>query len=384
MTLEEVARELYGLPLQEFTRTRNALAKQMRSSGDRGLAKEVGSLAKPTTAAWLVNQLVRRHGDDVDRVLSLGAQLREAQANLEGDDLKALDRERRKLTAAVTRQARALGAELGQKVSDHVAAAVEQSLRAAMADARGAAALSSGMLTDTFAATGLEEADIDGVVAVPAAVLSAPTGSRRKSRPTTERKRDRSDRGAHRKAEAALDQARQVLGRAEQAAEAVDQQAADARSRRQSLEADRERLRHQLRELGRAISGAERDESGAERQQARADRDRDSARLRTTGRERGWIVCCSRRSRGAITMPVGAGRPPVASPPARARDAWARGLGGGEVRAHPEELGCMPPLAVLERVVGGHLDDHRLEERHGDPAPPKLPIRPAGSSSGHG
>lgn len=278
MTLEEVARELYGLPLKEFTKTRNARAKEIRSSGNRDLAKQVARLAKPTTAAWLLNMLVRRHDDEVEQVLSLGVQLREAQANLEGDQLRELDRERRKLTAAVTRQAKALGAGLGQKVSDQVAGEMEETLRAAMADAQGAAALSTGLLTDTFTATGLEPVDVNGVVAVPAAVSSAPTDADGRRRRTSVRNRSEKNRRARRKAEEAFQRAQQALEKMEKVAHAADREAAEARCHREDLEGDRERLRQQLRDLDRAIGGAERDQRAAEKQRVKADRDQESAR----------------------------------------------------------------------------------------------------------
>ena len=75
MSIEDVARELYGLEPEEFTAARNARAKEAKEAGDRELASRVQSLRKPTAGAWLLNQLVRRHGDEVQQVLDLGAQL---------------------------------------------------------------------------------------------------------------------------------------------------------------------------------------------------------------------------------------------------------------------------------------------------------------------
>ena len=45
--------ELYKLPLDEFTKARNALAKTL-SGTDKA---SVASLAKPSVAMWAVNQL---------------------------------------------------------------------------------------------------------------------------------------------------------------------------------------------------------------------------------------------------------------------------------------------------------------------------------------
>ncbi len=50
---------LYGLPLEEFVGARDALAKDLRSAGDRDGAAAVRRLPKPTRAAWAVNLAVR-------------------------------------------------------------------------------------------------------------------------------------------------------------------------------------------------------------------------------------------------------------------------------------------------------------------------------------
>src|SRR5688500_13432912 len=129
--LLEVADELYGLTLPEFTPTRDTRAKELKGS-DAQLAARVKALRKPSTAAWVVNLLVRQETDQVAQVLAVGTALREAQASLAGEELRALTRQRRQLTAAVTTRARALAAENGQKVTSAVSDQVEATLTAAM------------------------------------------------------------------------------------------------------------------------------------------------------------------------------------------------------------------------------------------------------------
>lgn len=51
--LESQIDDLCKLPLDEFTKARNALAKTL-SGGDK---KAVASLVKPSVAMWIVNQL---------------------------------------------------------------------------------------------------------------------------------------------------------------------------------------------------------------------------------------------------------------------------------------------------------------------------------------
>ena len=96
--LLEIADELYALPLAEFTPARDAQAKALKGTP---LAAPVKALRKPSTAAWVVNLLVRHESEQVAQVLQVGAALRAAQANLSGDELRALTRQRRQLTAAV-------------------------------------------------------------------------------------------------------------------------------------------------------------------------------------------------------------------------------------------------------------------------------------------
>jgi hypothetical protein len=145
---DEVADELYGLPLGEFVAVRTARAKEARAAGDRDLATAISALAKPTKVAWLVNQLVRQRGEDVEPLLALGAGLREATATLSGDDLRTLTRQQHQLVHAIVGTARAIAAQAGEPVSQDVADGVDQTLRAALADDALAAALSAGRLTD--------------------------------------------------------------------------------------------------------------------------------------------------------------------------------------------------------------------------------------------
>src|SRR6476469_915835 len=139
-----VADQLYGLALPEFTPARDARAKALKGD-DAALAAAVKALRKPSTAAWVVNLLVRREAGQVDQVLTMGAALREAQASLAGEELRALTRQRRQLTAAVTTRARALSAEHGLRVTPAVADQVEATLTAAMVAAGCAAAGRSGL-----------------------------------------------------------------------------------------------------------------------------------------------------------------------------------------------------------------------------------------------
>lgn len=167
MTLIEVASQLYGLSMGEFTPARDARAKALKGTPDAALVK---ALRKPTLAAWVVNQLVRHETEQVDQVLAVGAALREAAASLDGDELRALTKQRRQLTMAVTTQARRVALELGVKVTPAVADQIEATLTAAMLDPQCAQALRSGLLITHLASTGVSDGVAAAAVAFPEAL----------------------------------------------------------------------------------------------------------------------------------------------------------------------------------------------------------------------
>jgi hypothetical protein len=167
--LLSIAEELYALTPSEFTGSRNEWAKQSKSD-DPELAKRILALRKPSVAAWVVNMMMRHQGDQMTQVLELGASLRQAQENLDGEALRELTRQRRQLTTAVTRQGRDLAQELGQRLTEAVADQVQGTLHAAMVDEDAAAAVRSGLLVSALTATGVGAADVVDSVAVPAAI----------------------------------------------------------------------------------------------------------------------------------------------------------------------------------------------------------------------
>jgi hypothetical protein len=57
--------ELYVSPLADFIRSRDGLAKELRSSGDRDAASEVKSLRKPSRQAWALNRVVNHAPDSL-------------------------------------------------------------------------------------------------------------------------------------------------------------------------------------------------------------------------------------------------------------------------------------------------------------------------------
>jgi len=164
MTFAEVVEELYGLTPAEFTEARNQAATALKGS-DRALSDRVKSLRKPATAAWVVNMLVRHNAEEMSQVLDLGESLRQAQADLDGDALRELARQRRRLIGAVAGKGTALARDLGLRTSESVQRQVEETLHAAMIDTDAAAAVRTGLLVDALSATGVGSLKVATAVA---------------------------------------------------------------------------------------------------------------------------------------------------------------------------------------------------------------------------
>ena len=133
--------DLYGLPLDEFVKARDAAAKQDKS---------LKALRKPTVAAWLVNQLVRHEKRTIDGLLELGDMLRAAQSKLDSGQLRELTEQRRILLRSLAREARELGKKLGQKVSEATEQEVVDTLSAALADKELGEQVRAGQLTEAL------------------------------------------------------------------------------------------------------------------------------------------------------------------------------------------------------------------------------------------
>jgi DNA repair exonuclease SbcCD ATPase subunit len=240
-SLHEIAEALYGLVPDEFTEARTRAEKDARAAGDRDLATQVKALRRPAVPAWAVNQLVRERGDLVHQVVALGESLREAQSLLQGNALRELTRQRRRLVAAVTAQVKEVAEGHGQRLSDAATRQVEETLQAAMADPRAAEALSSGLLAQPLSSTGLES--LAEVLAVPLEETSpGPSGP-----PTLTVVQD--DERPLREAEERVEQAGKAVRKATKARDGVRKKREKAQAKVLQLEAELEELRRQVAEL---------------------------------------------------------------------------------------------------------------------------------------
>lgn len=307
-TLLEIADELYGLEPGEFIGARDARVKELRTAGDDRLADQVKALRKPSTAAWVVDLLVRRETGQVEQVIELGAQFREAQQGLDGAQLRELTRQRRRLTAAVTARARELADEHLVRVTDGVATQVEATLTAAMIDADAARAVRSGLLVNTLEATGFAPVDAASAVAAPDALGFEPlpddgaprrhlravpdlpgggrtsvggggAGGRGGAGGVKESRAESRERESREGAARALEEAREALADAEEDVSTAvqDRDQAEAEVTRiedaaSVLEDEREELRRRLNELDHTARRLDADLRGATKGRKRAER----------------------------------------------------------------------------------------------------------------
>lgn len=180
--LAGIAGRLYSLPFNDFVSARATAAKEAAGGAtagqeQRSLAAQVRALPKPSVGAWAVNMLVTARPDILRQLAQLGESMRVAQSALDVAELRRLGQERRQLLNIAVETARAVAQQRGRKISDAVAAEVEQTLRAATADEGAAAAVQSGRLLRTLSADGVDAVDVSGAVAVPAAAASGAAGA---------------------------------------------------------------------------------------------------------------------------------------------------------------------------------------------------------------
>lgn len=227
-SLDDEIDELYGVDLDRFTAARNELAKRLKNEGRREDAETVAGLKKPSVAAWMANQLARRHRKDVDLLLDAGHRIREAQRGvLTGQERSALDEGRRrqqKALDALRDAAKKLGAK-GETLER-----VSRTLRSAGVTDEGRELLARGRFTGDLALQGFDAVAELGVEP------SAPKGKRATRTPP---KRDK------------VAEARAELSVARERVQ-------EPRRRLQELERDVDRARRELEKAERAVDAAER------------------------------------------------------------------------------------------------------------------------------
>ena len=239
--LERELDELYGLPLGEFTATRNELAKRLRKAGQEEAAENVAALAKPSIPAWAINRLARVEADGMRKLLEAGQEVvdaqKEALAGKGAERFDAASRGQREAVRSLTRAAEKVLADAGHRPTDAVKERISSSLRAASMDPQGRVLLERGRLVEDFESAGL------GLLA----------GLAPQKRPTSPRS-GRAQREARiRKARAALETARDEERRLSETAAVAEKEAERASERARTLAAEAESARASVEAAERAL-----------------------------------------------------------------------------------------------------------------------------------
>ena len=103
MTAEHDIDQLYGTRPEDFTALRTKLVAAAKKRGDADGAKVIAAARRPTTAAWVVNALVRSDDSARTRLADLGERLRAAHASMDGARIRELSAVQRKLIDELVR-----------------------------------------------------------------------------------------------------------------------------------------------------------------------------------------------------------------------------------------------------------------------------------------
>lgn len=159
-TLDREIDRLYGLPLDEFTSSRNALARQLKSDGDSEVAEQVAALAKPSLPVWAINQLARHEKAKMRALLDAGAKLRKAQERAltggSSDALRTAQADERGAIRDLVERAGAILEETGRAPTRPVLERIRSTLAAAALAEPARTTLKAGRLTDELQMSGFE------------------------------------------------------------------------------------------------------------------------------------------------------------------------------------------------------------------------------------
>lgn len=243
---EEALDRLYHGPLEEFTGARNELSKSLRSDGQGEAADWVKALAKPSRAAWLVNQLAVRKPDEIAELLETGRELRGAQEEMlagatDREQLRAVAHRERQKIDELQRTAEAIGREHG--VGAQILTKVAETLQAASSDPGVAEAIEAGRLTREQRAASI------GVIGTATPGAPKAKGARAKEREAKQQRERQAQAKRRAAAEKKLGTAERKLeqerGKLEHAKEAVE----EAERRVHDAELDAHAARRALDEL---------------------------------------------------------------------------------------------------------------------------------------
>jgi hypothetical protein len=238
--LEAEIDRLYGLPLEEFTKERNELARRLKAEGNQVGEATVRALAKPTVVAWVVNQLARREPEQIGTLASAAGAQERALSAADGDALRQAMADEREVLRSLAAAARQLLREAGRGAG--AVERVSSTLAAAAADPETRALLERGRLQTEVTPSGFTA--LSGLQARARPRQAAPG---RPGDELAQRRRERAEAAERaRRLRAELRDLRKQAREAERAAIDLEREAATARTRADELRAQVERLEREL------------------------------------------------------------------------------------------------------------------------------------------
>jgi hypothetical protein len=288
--LEPEIDKLYGVPLDEFVRQRDELAKRLRRDGERESADEVKALRKPSAGAWALNQAVRRRRKETDALLAAGERLRKAhEALLSGGDPAALRdamQEERELAGGLADCAEAIASETG-KSGPALRERVRSTLHAATVDEEAREELAKGRFVREREAVGLgpfgpgTAPPVTGRPKRDRSATAPARGARKRAGAARDRSAASREEAAREREEAAERERQEQLAEAEEALE-------EAHASLEEAEAAHSEAAGRLQAAREAVGAAEDEEREAravarERRRELGKREREAERLRGKG-----------------------------------------------------------------------------------------------------
>jgi hypothetical protein len=273
MATEPEGDRLYALPLEEFTKARDALAARLKSAGDADQAAAVKALKKPTSPAWAVNQLARRSSDTVEQLIAASDRLRSAQQQMlhggPAQDVWEATLAEREALGTLTEDAERILTEAGYGATRATLDKVSDTLAAAAADAEAKPLLRRGILTAEMRRAGFGDL-LGGDAGEGRALRSVPPIDKTRTRATEKRRPAKpggptakavleAERDATRTARSAV-RAGEEAERTERAAERADEAVESALKRLEAAEKEAKKAR--------TAAGAARKEARLTRQEA--------------------------------------------------------------------------------------------------------------------
>jgi hypothetical protein len=293
---DAIADALYGLPVDRFVERRDAYVKEAKAAGEPDVAKAVAALRRPTSAARVVNLIVREHHAELLELMELGAALREAQDTLASDDLKRFSRQRLRAVKVLASRGFLTSLARGETVgTSAMEREVLATLNAAVTDPDAAEEVLTGRLVKSLDYAGL---GFENAYPKPPRAPREPPPKRTPKAPVRPRPRSADPAGDDDEAAAA----RAALDAAERDLAQARLQAADAEARAEAAQARRTAAESAIAETAAELDDARAEVARLEEGLAALEVERDSATQASAAAATAAAEAAERAAQAAETL----------------------------------------------------------------------------------